>query len=112
MRTMDLREFVDMDLKGYEFIFSIDNQTEDYKNRRWSVAYDRRVFTKMNIARNPNCVMLSNSHEERLCLDGVVEVNVRGSVQDDFFFDIVCSVGSLKDQTYTFLARKPMSFSF
>ena len=112
MKTMSLRELVDMDLNGYEFIFSLDNQTEDYKSRRWSVTYDRRVFTKMNIALNPNSVMLSNSHEERLCIDGVVVVNVRGSVQDDFFFDIVCSVGSLKDQTYTFLARKPMRFSF
>lgn len=112
MKTMSLRAFVDMDMKGYQFIFSIDNQTEDYKSRRWSVTHDRRVFTKMNIALNPDCVMLSNNHEECLCLDGVVRVNVRDSVQDDFYFDIVCSVGSLADQTYTFLARKPMVFRF
>lgn len=108
MREVSLREFGALGLDEYEFVFTLDNQTKDYRERRWCVVGDRRVFGKKDIALNPDCIRFHNDCGESFALDGVESVKMRGYKKSckDFFFDVVCHIGSLERQSFTFLAKK------
>lgn len=108
MRVVSLREFGMLGLDEYEFVFTLDNQTKDYRERRWCVIGDRRVFNKKDIALNPDCIRFYNGCGESFVLDGVESVEMRGYNKscNDFFFDVVCHIGSLERQSFTFLAKK------
>lgn len=104
MRRMSVREFGEVYGSGFEYVFCIDNQPQTSQLRRCaSIISDRRVFDKVTIALNPDCMQFGNSLDEKFAIDCIDHINIRGGGAG-LFFDIVCR-DVYKDK-FTFLMRK------
>lgn len=116
MKTVNVREFgllYDryewMHNGGCEFIFTLDNQSDAFKNRCRYVSGDRRVFDSMLMALNPDAIKFGNSQTgEHFTISGIdhIDMDVGYVGADEWFFDVVCDINHIGKEAFTFLVRK------
>lgn len=107
MKRIKLREFSQLDMSNYNYVFELDNQAGEYKDRCLYVTEDRRVFEDMLIALNPDCVKFVGSCGSCLTIDGIDCICIRNMRGDgNFFFDVICNIRNAGRFVMTFLATK------
>lgn len=107
MKRMSVREFGSEYSNGYKYTFELDNQTDDYRFRCQYITEDRRIFDRILIALNPDCVKFIDGTGSCLTIDGVDCIDIRKKKGDmDFYFDVVCDIPHLGKSVLTFLASK------
>lgn len=106
--TDEFREFGSMNLNGYKYVFDLENQTREHKDRCQYVIEDRRIFDSILIAANPDCIkFIGNDGDSYMTIDGVSYIVTKKlSDKDSFLFDVVCDIENVGEFRVSFLATK------
>ena len=108
MKGISLKQFCELYGNGYEFIYSLDNQrrTQAEKWSDWHIAADRRTFTELKYALNPDCILFADRNGDRLQLEYIDGIKIHESpvIETEFYFSVICKRGD-EVRGFVFLAR-------
>lgn len=108
MKRTSLKQFCELYGNGYEFIYSLDNQrrTQAEKWSDWHIAADRRTFTGLKYALNPDCILFADRNGNRLQLEYIDGIKIHESpvIETEFYFSVICKRG-VEVRDFVFLAR-------
>lgn len=107
MKTMRLEEFYSKFHMGYDFIYRIDNQPDKNKGRHMYISDDRRVFNKILVAYNPNCIRFCDGDNNYMQIECISNIGIRNN--DDksgvLFVDLFCNSGIYKPEVFSFIVK-------
>lgn len=107
MRRITVSEFASR-FDGYMFIYTLENQTDDFRRLLWCVTDNRQVFNNVLIAHNPDCIQFSDDDGRRMQVDNVECILIHTDIMmcDDLYFDVVCKIPNHNTMIVRFLASK------